>query len=218
MRSLADWLVYQQRTHPRSVDMSLERVGAVARRLGLLEHRVPVATIAGTNGKGSTATTLAHLLRACGQKVGLFTSPHLVRYHERIQIDGAAVADAELVEAFEQIESQRAGITLTFFEYNALAALLLFRRAQVGAMVLEVGLGGRLDATNIVDADVAVLCSVGFDHREYLCDTLEKIGAEKAGIFRRGQKVVLSTIEMPTSVGDAARALDCQVYVAERDF
>jgi dihydrofolate synthase/folylpolyglutamate synthase len=218
LRSLADWLVYQQRTHPRSVDMSLERVGAVARRLGLLEHRVPVATVGGTNGKGSTATTLAQLLRAFGQKVGLFTSPHLVRYHERIQIDGAAVADADLVDAFEQIESMRAEITLTFFEYNALAALLLFRRAQVATMVLEVGLGGRLDATNIVDADVAVLCSVGFDHRDYLGDTLEKIGAEKAGIFRRGQKVVLGTTQMPASVWEAAHSLGCQVSAAERDF
>jgi dihydrofolate synthase/folylpolyglutamate synthase len=148
----------------------------------------------------------------------LFTSPHLVRYNERVQIDGSAVADADLVNAFERIESARADVTLTFFEYNALAALDLFGRAQVDTMVLEVGLGGRLDATNILDADVAVLCSIGFDHRDWLGDTLEQIGTEKAGIFRQGQRVVLGSSEMPQSVWRALEALDCKVWTAEREF
>jgi dihydrofolate synthase/folylpolyglutamate synthase len=218
LRSLADWLSYQQRAHPRAVDLSLERVSTVASRLGLLQRSAALATVGGTNGKGSTATTLACLLHACGQRVGLFTSPHLVRYNERIQIDGVPAADSELVSAFEHIESARGDVTLTFFEYNALAALELFRRAQVDAMVLEVGLGGRLDATNILAADVAVLCSIGLDHRDWLGDTLDEIGAEKAGIFREGQKVVLGSAEMPTSVWHALKTLNCEVWTAQRDF
>jgi dihydrofolate synthase/folylpolyglutamate synthase len=218
LRSLADWLSYQQRTHPRAVDLTLERVASVAHRLDLLAPRADVVTVAGTNGKGSTATTLACLLHACGQRVGLFTSPHLVRYNERIQIDGAPVSDEDLLHAFERIEQARTDTTLTFFEYSTLAALILFQRSQVEMLVLEVGLGGRLDATNIIDADVAVLCSVGFDHRDYLGNTLEQIGAEKAGIFRRHQNVVLGTTDMPGSVWEAVRKLGCRVYAAEREF
>jgi len=217
-RSLEQWLAYQQGTHNLSIDLSLERVREVAARLGLLEKRCPVVIVAGTNGKGSTATTLAALLQSCGQRAGLFTSPHLVRYNERVQIDGVQVNDAALLAAFERIEAARGAVTLTFFEYNTLAALEAFRRAAVAVMVLEVGLGGRLDAANIIDADVAVLCSIGFDHREWLGPTLEAIGAEKAGIFRRAQKVVLGSAAMPASVWRAARELDCQVWTAEREF
>jgi dihydrofolate synthase/folylpolyglutamate synthase len=217
-RSLEQWLTYQQGTHDLSIDLSLDRVREVAARLGLLDKRCPVVTIAGTNGKGSTATTLAALLKSCGQRTGVFTSPHLVRYNERIRIDGAQVSDAALLAAFERIEAVRGAITLTFFEYNALAALETFRDAAVAAMVLEVGLGGRLDAVNIIDADVAVLCSIGIDHREWLGATLEQIGAEKAGIFRRGQKVVLGSAVMPESVWRATREFDCQVWTAEREF
>jgi dihydrofolate synthase / folylpolyglutamate synthase len=218
LRSLADWLLHQQRVHPRAVDMTLERVTTVARELGLLTGPARVATIGGTNGKGSTATTLACLLRACGQQVGLFTSPHLVRYNERIQINGSPVDDEQLTGAFDRIEQARGETTLTFFEYSTLAALALFRDRGVDTMVLEVGLGGRLDATNVLDADVAVLCSIGFDHRDYLGDTLELIGAEKAGIFRRGQQVVLNTAAMPASVMERAASLECVLSVAGRDF
>ena len=217
-RSLEQWLAYQQGTHSLSVDLSLERVREVAARLGLLEKRCLVVVVAGTNGKGSTAATLAALLQSCGLRVGLFTSPHLVRYNERVQIDGAPASDAALVTAFERIEAARGAVTLTFFEYNTLAALELFRHAALGAMVLEVGLGGRLDAVNIIDADVAVLCSIGIDHREWLGSTLEQIGAEKAGVFRRGQNVVLGNVAMPASVWRTARELECRVWTAERDF
>jgi dihydrofolate synthase/folylpolyglutamate synthase len=217
-RSLEQWLAYQQGTHGLSIDLSLERVREVAARLGLLEKRCPVVVVAGTNGKGSTAATLAALLQSCGLRVGLFTSPHLVRYNERVQIDGAPASDAALVTAFERIEAARGAVTLTFFEYNTLAALELFRHAALGAMVLEVGLGGRLDAVNIIDADVAVLCSIGIDHREWLGSTLEQIGAEKAGVFRRGQNVVLGNVAMPASVWRTARELECRVWTAERDF
>lgn len=216
-RTLADWLAFQQRAHPSSVDLGLARVAAVAGRMGLLPVRVPSVIVGGTNGKGSTATFIAALLRARGERVGLFTSPHLVRYNERIRIDGVEAGDEELCAAFARIESLRGDTTLTFFEYNALAALQLFRSRAVTCMVLEVGLGGRLDATNIVDADVAVLCSIGFDHTDWLGDTLEAIAAEKAGIFRAGQDVVLGARDMPSLVrARAARARTLQV--ADEDF
>jgi dihydrofolate synthase/folylpolyglutamate synthase len=216
--SLAEALAYQQTVHGPAIDLGLERVCTVAARLGLLERHCPAVIVGGTNGKGSTAASLAALLQACGQRTGLFTSPHLVHYNERVQIDGRAVDDATLLQAFERIEAARGPVTLTFFEFNTLAALEIFRAARVSSMVLEVGLGGRLDATNIIDADVAVLCSVGMDHRDWLGDTLEQIGAEKAGIFRQRQAVVLGSADMPASVGQRLQALDCRVHTAGREF
>ncbi|HTT04742.1 MAG TPA: bifunctional tetrahydrofolate synthase/dihydrofolate synthase [Steroidobacteraceae bacterium] len=217
-RSLAAWLDYQQGVHGPTIDLTLERVRAVAMRMDLLAWRCPTVIVGGTNGKGSTATMLAAMLAASGRRVGLFTSPHLLRYTERVHIDGVPVEEAALVAAFERIEAARGEITLTFFEYNTLAALEVFRNAGVQSRVLEVGLGGRLDATNIVDAEVAVLCSVGLDHRDWLGDTLELIGAEKAGIFRAGRPVVLGSPDMPESVWRAIGALDCPAYTATRDF
>jgi dihydrofolate synthase/folylpolyglutamate synthase len=211
-------LAYQQGTHTRAIDLSLERVRAVAARLELLSWHCPISIVGGTNGKGSCATMLAALLQAHGSRVGLFTSPHLVHYNERVQIEGVPVADATLVAAFERIEAARGAITLTFFEYSTLAALIAFREAQIEAMVLEVGLGGRLDATNILDPDVALLSSIGMDHRQWLGDTLEQIGAEKAGIFRSGQRVVLGSADMPAAVWQRLQALQCQVFTAEREF
>jgi dihydrofolate synthase/folylpolyglutamate synthase len=193
-------------------------VRAVALRLGLLPLRVPAVLVGGTNGKGSTATTLATLLHAAGLRTGLFTSPHLIDYNERIRVDGRPADDAALCAAFERIEAASGTTSLSFFEYNALAALELCARAGVQSMVLEVGLGGRLDATNIVDADVAVLCSIGLDHTEWLGATLELIGAEKAGIFRAGGRVVLATDELPHTVFDALAELQCRVRLAGRDF
>jgi dihydrofolate synthase/folylpolyglutamate synthase len=217
-RSLQAWLEHQQGVHGPTIDLTLERVRAVAKRMDLLESRCPTVIVGGTNGKGSTATMLAAMLTASGRRVGLFTSPHLLRYTERVQIDGMPVAEAALVAAFERIEAARGDITLTFFEYNTLAALEVFHVVGVQARVLEVGLGGRLDATNIVDADVAVLCSVGLDHRDWLGDTLEQIGAEKSGIFRAGRPVVLGSPQMPESVWRAIGALNCRAYTATRDF
>jgi dihydrofolate synthase/folylpolyglutamate synthase len=217
-RTLADWLIYQQELHPSSIDLGLERVRAVAERLGLLPLAGRTVIIGGTNGKGSTATLMAALGQAQGERVGLFTSPHLLRYQERITIDGVEAGDEPLVAAFERIEAARAEISLTYFEFNTLAALALFHDAEVDLTILEVGLGGRLDATNIIDADVAVLCSVGFDHRDWLGETLEAIGAEKAGIFRRARPVILGATEMPASVTQALAALECRVAAAERDF
>ena len=217
-RTLAEALAYQQSAHRTTIELGLERVRTVAARLALLDKRCPVAIVGGTNGKGSTAATLAAVLQSCGLRTGLFTSPHLVRYNERVQVDSVAVEDSALLSAFERIEAARAEVSLTFFEYSTLAALDVFREAAVDAIVLEVGLGGRLDATNIIDADVALLCSVGFDHRDLLGDTLEQIGAEKAGIFRAQQPVVIGDAQMPDSVWRHAQALRCPLFTAGREF
>ena len=218
MRTLDDWLVYQQAQHPRDIDLGLERVGAVARRLGLLPWTPPTVIVGGTNGKGSTTAFLTALGRAAGLRTGTYNSPHLQRYNERVSVDGEPVDDATLVGAFERIEAARDGVPLTFFEYGTLAALLAFRAHGCGLVVLEVGLGGRLDATNIVDADVAVLCSVGLDHTDWLGPTREHIGREKAGIFRAGRPVVLGSADMPQSVGEASAALGCETLWPGRDF
>jgi dihydrofolate synthase/folylpolyglutamate synthase len=200
MRSLAEWLDQQQKSHPSAIELDLARVRSVAQRMGLLPPRYRVVTVAGTNGQGSTVAYLDGLFRGAGLRTGRFTSPHLVRYNERICIDGVEAGDAELIGAFERIEVARAATTLTFFEYNALAALDLFARAPVDVAVLEVGLGGRLDATNIVDADVGVVSSIGVDHVDWLGDSVEQIGREKAGIFRAGRPAVLGAGPMPDSV------------------
>ena len=198
--------------------MGLARVSSVARTLGVDSLPSRVITVGGTNGKGSTVAHLDALLRAAGASTGMFTSPHFLRYNERIRVGGVEVEDAELIDAFERIDAARHSTTLTFFEFNALAALVIFADRRVDVAILEVGLGGRLDAVNLVDADVAVVCSIGFDHRDYLGDTLELIGAEKAGIFRCGRPAVLSTPEMPASVFSTAASVGARAVVAERDF
>lgn len=217
-RTLAEWLAVQEQVHARAIDLGLGRVGSVARTLGVQRPTYRVITVGGTNGKGSTVATLEALLLALGLTVGTLTSPHLLRYNERIHVAGREATDAELVAAFDRIEAARGATTLTFFEYNTLAALLLFADLQVDVAVLEVGLGGRLDAVNLVDADVAVLCSVGLDHRDWLGDTLEAIGAEKAGIFRSRHPAVLGTPQMPDTVYAAIEQLDARPVIAERHF
>jgi dihydrofolate synthase / folylpolyglutamate synthase len=217
-RTLEEWLALQESVHPKTIDLGLARVSSVACALHIDKPSCPVITVGGTNGKGSTVAHLEAFLRAGGVTTGMFTSPHFIRYNERICFNGEQVADAELVAAFERIESARGNTTLTFFEFNALAALLIFTDRGVQSMVLEVGLGGRLDAANLVDADVGVVCSIGFDHRDWLGDTLELIGAEKAGIFRSGRPAVLGTPEMPGSVFGTIESLGAQPIVAGRDF
>jgi dihydrofolate synthase/folylpolyglutamate synthase len=221
-RDLAGWLAWQQQLHPRSIDLGLERVRRVAQRLALLPVTGRTALIGGTNGKGSTTALLAAICRAHGLRTGRYSSPHLVEYAERIALgDGQGerlAGDAQLVEAFVRIEAARADDSLTYFEFGTLAALLLFREARCQASVLEVGLGGRLDATNLVDADVTVLCSVGMDHADWLGDTLEHIGHEKAGIFRAGQQVVLGDERLPRSVYAQLATLGVRPAIAGRDF
>lgn len=215
---LSDWLAHQEAQHPKTIELGLERVREVALRLGLLPWRIPAVIVGGTNGKGSTVAFLTALARAAGLRVGTYTSPHLQRYNERVAINGEPVDDAALIRAFERIEAARATTSLTFFEYGTLAAFLVFAEAQVDAVVIEVGLGGRLDATNIIDADVAVLCSVGLDHQDWLGPTVEDIGREKAGIFRAGRPVILGTSTMPETVHAATRTLACQTSVFGQHF
>ena len=222
MRSLNDWLAQQLAQHPKEIDLSLERVRAVAQRLGLLPWRLLTVIVGGTNGKGSTVAMLTALGRAAGLRTGTYTSPHLQRYNERVAIDAVPIDDASLCAAFERIESARgqgdAAISLTFFEWGTLAAFEIFAREAVDLVVLEVGLGGRLDATNIVDADVAVLCSVSLDHTEWLGPTVEHIGAEKAGIFRPGRPVILGNADLPRSVYAALESLACDARRPGREF
>lgn len=217
-RTLAQWLDYQQTVHPRSIDMGLERVGEVARRLGLGRPGRFVATVGGTNGKGSTVAFLEAIARAAGLRVGAYTSPHLLRYNERVRIDSAEAADAELVAAFERIEAARGDIPLTFFEFGTLAALMLFEAAGLDLAILEVGLGGRLDATNIIDPDVAVITTVDLDHQDYLGDDRESIGAEKAGILRAGKPCVLGEKDPPSSVLRRAYAIGAFAIRGHSDY
>lgn len=206
-RTLEQWLDYQQQVHPRSIDMGLERVGAVARRLGIGRPGRQVITVGGTNGKGSTVAFLEAMARAAGLSVGAYTSPHLLRYNERVRIQGEPATDAALCAAFEAIESARGETPLTYFEYGTLAAFLLFESAGLDLAILEVGLGGRLDATNIIDPDCAVITTVDLDHQEYLGPDRESIGAEKAGILRAGKPCVLGEKDPPSSVLRRAYAI-----------
>jgi dihydrofolate synthase/folylpolyglutamate synthase len=199
-RSLSDWLEYIDKQHPSAIALGLERVAEVYGRLnaGLA---CPVITVGGTNGKGSTCAMLGSILRAAGHRTGLYTSPHLVRYNERVRIAGVEADDALLCAGFEAVEKARGAVPLTYFEYGTLAALWAFRDIDVA--ILEVGLGGRLDAVNVVDADCAVLTSVAIDHVDYLGSTRESIGREKAGIFRDGRPAVVADPQPPQSVLDA---------------
>jgi dihydrofolate synthase/folylpolyglutamate synthase len=198
--------------HPKTIDLGLARLRVVLERLAWRQPSVPVVTVAGTNGKGSVTAYCAQVLAAAGHRVGMFTSPHLRDYRERIRVHDRLVTTDELLWAFERIETARVGVgsdavSLTFFEYNALAALLIFDAARLDAWVLEVGLGGRLDAVNVVDATVAVVVSIGLDHQEFLGETRDAIAREKAGIFRKGRVAVLGSRGLPPVLVDSAVAL-----------
>ena len=197
MKSLAEWLAYIERQHPQSIALGLDRVKAVLQRMAL-RLPSPVITVGGTNGKGSTCAMLEAILRAGGRRTGLYTSPHLVRYNERVRVAGVEVEDELLCEGFEAVERARGDTPLTYFEFGTLAAFQVFRDVEVA--ILEVGLGGRLDAVNVVDADCAVLTSVGIDHVDWLGPDRESIGREKAGIFRAGRPAVVADPDPPRSV------------------
>ncbi|MCF1428895.1 MAG: bifunctional tetrahydrofolate synthase/dihydrofolate synthase [Shewanella sp.] len=206
--SLADWLDYQLAMHPTEIDMGLARVRQVAERLGLLELApAKVITVGGTNGKGTTCAMLEAILCDAGKRVGVFSSPHLVHYNERIRIEGQDASDTDIIAAFTLIEQARGDISLTFFEFATLTGLQLFKQAKLDVIILEVGLGGRLDATNIIDADVAVVTSVDLDHQEYLGNTRELVGFEKAGIFKAGKPAVIGEPNLPVTVCEVAAAV-----------
>jgi len=206
-RSLAEWLAYLEQLHPTAIDMGLERCREVALRLGLSRPAPRVITVAGTNGKGSTCAFLASLLQAQGLRVGVYSSPHLLRYNERVQIAGLDASDAQLCEAFAAVEAARGATSLTYFEMGTLAAFWLFERAGLDAAVLEVGLGGRLDAVNLIDADLTLVTSIGLDHTDWLGDTRESVAFEKAGIFRAGKTALCGDLDPPEALLERAAQL-----------
>jgi dihydrofolate synthase/folylpolyglutamate synthase len=216
--SLDQWLDYQLRVHPREVELGLERVAAVWQRLGAPPAAPIVVTVAGTNGKGSTIAFLESMLAADGKRVGAFTSPHLLRYNERVRVCGRDSDDAALVDAFTRIDTARGDTPLTYFEFGTLAALWIFSNSRLDVALLEVGLGGRLDAVNIVDADVAIVTTIDLDHQDWLGNDREAIGREKAGVFRRGRVAIAGEKSPPHSLIAHALDIGAQLWIAGRDF
>ena len=215
--TLADWLHYLETLHHTAIELGLDRIGAVAQRMDLQLPFVKI-TVAGTNGKGSTCAILEAILLAAGYKVGLYTSPHLIDFNERIRINGELASDAQIIEKFEQIETARGDISLSYFEYTTLAALLLFGQMRVDVAVLEVGLGGRLDAVNLVDTDCAIITSVDIDHADYLGDTREKIALEKAHIFRSQVPAICADPVPPQTLIDYASEINADLWLFGKDF
>lgn len=214
---LQEWLSYLESLHAKPIDLGLDRIKAVAGKLGLASPFVKI-TVGGTNGKGSTCAMLEAMLLAAGYKVGLYTSPHLVDFNERIRVNGEFATDQRIIEQFRRIDEGRGDITLSYFEFATLAALLLFEQEQVDVAVLEVGLGGRLDATNMVDTDCAIITSVDIDHTEYLGDTREKIGWEKAHIFRLGRPAICADPMPPQTIADYAQEIGADLWLFSKDF
>jgi dihydrofolate synthase / folylpolyglutamate synthase len=214
---LAGWLAYVERQHPQTIAMGLERVAQVLARLAT-QAFCPIFTVGGTNGKGSTCAMLDSILRQAGYRVGMYQSPHLLRYNERVRVAGVEASDDVLVDAFARVEAARGDIPLTYFEFGTLAAWLVFAASRLDALVLEIGLGGRLDAVNAFDADCAILTSVDLDHQEYLGDTRERIGWEKAHIFRTARPAIVADPEPPASVFEVAREVGADLQVIGRDF
>jgi dihydrofolate synthase / folylpolyglutamate synthase len=217
-QSLSDWLSYLEQLHPSVIDLGLHRVGVVADRLALRQLPSVVVTVGGTNGKGTTCALLEAIYRAAGYRVGVYSSPHLLRYNERVRIDGQDVSDQALCRAFAAVEAVRGDISLTFFEFGTLAALWLFREAAPDLVLLEVGLGGRLDATNLVVSDLAVVTSIALDHCDWLGDTKEAIATEKAGIFRKGKPAISGEPIPPATLAATAHAMGARLLQVGTDF
>ncbi|AEG92151.1 bifunctional tetrahydrofolate synthase/dihydrofolate synthase [Ramlibacter tataouinensis] len=217
METLQDWLAHCERLHPAAIEMGLERVGAVAGRMGL-RFSCPVITVAGTNGKGSTCAMLEAIALQAGWRTGAYTSPHLVRFEERCRLGGEAAQAERLVPHFARVEAARQGTSLTYFEFTTLAILGLMAESDLDVAILEVGLGGRLDAVNVIDPDCAVITSIDLDHQAWLGDDRESIGREKAGILRAGRPAVVSDPVPPRSVIDRATELGADLWLLGRDF
>jgi dihydrofolate synthase/folylpolyglutamate synthase len=216
-RSLDSWLAELERRHAEPIRLGLDRVAAVLGSMAVSTDAV-IITVGGTNGKGSVCAMLEAILIAAGYRVGLYTSPHLLRYSERVRIDGREVAETALVEAFDAVERARGDVPLTYFEHGTLAAWQIFCAAALDVVILEVGLGGRLDAVNVIDADCAIVTSVAMDHMEFLGDTREQIGREKAGIFRPGRPAVCGDPQPPATLVEHARAIGTPLWLSGRDF
>lgn len=215
--SLDQWLAHLETLHPKAIDLGLDRIKSVAQRLGLTLPFVKVV-VAGTNGKGSTCAMLEAILLSAGYRVGLYTSPHLVHFNERIRVNGENAGDDQIIEQFQRIDAARGDISLSYFEFATLAALLLFDASRLDVVVLEVGMGGRLDAVNIVDADCAIVTSIDIDHAEWLGDTREKIGIEKAHIFRAGMPAICADPSPPESLLAHARQIGADLWEFGKDF
>lgn len=215
-QTLGAWLARIDALHPQQIELGLERVGAVARRM--FTDIPPVLTVAGTNGKGSTCAMLEAILIAAGYRIGLYTSPHLIRYNERVRVDGREIDDAALCSAFDAVERARDTVSLTYFEFGTLAAMQAFVDAKVDVAILEVGLGGRLDAVNVFDSLGAIVTQIGLDHTELLGSTREAIGFEKAGVFRSGMPAICSDPAPPASLVDHVRAIGADSWVLGREF
>lgn len=218
MKTLDDWLRWQENLFLSAIKLGLERIRTVAERMGLLHIPVPVIIVGGTNGKGSTCAMLTHILCAQGYNVGTYTSPHLLRYNERIALNGEPVTDESICTAFAAIDKARGRTDLTFFEFGTLAAVWCFMQAKVDVMVLEVGLGGRLDACNLWSADVAVITSIGIDHVDWLGHNREDIGREKAGIMRTGKPVICGDPKPPASIINEATRVKARLLQYGKDF
>lgn len=219
-KNFEQWIKTIEEMHFKTIDLDLSRISEVAQKGHWESLPCPVVMVAGTNGKGSTVASLAQLLMHAGLKVGTYTSPHLLQFNERIQINGKVISDERLIEAFEQIEAKREQISLTFFEFTTLAALSIFNDPQyaLDIVILEVGMGGRLDAVNLISPNLAIITSLGLDHQEFLGETLEQIGREKAGIFRSHIPVILGSSANINSVLEQARYLENRIYLEGKDF
>ncbi len=216
--NLQDWLEWQSTLHPKEIELGLERVAAVWQRLHPDRFSPTVITVGGSNGKGSSVAMLAAILRAAGYRVGCYTSPHLWRYNERIRIDGTEASDAEICQAFEQVEHARGDTQLTYFEFGTLAALHIFSQQQLDIVILEVGLGGRLDAVNIIDPDVALITTIAIEHTEWLGHSRDEIALEKGGILRSGKPAVIGDSNPPAVLLELAESLDISPLIAGRDY
>ncbi len=216
--ALNDWLAWMETLHPSEIDLGLSRIQEVANRLGISSESATVITIAGTNGKGSCVATLEQMLIAAGKTVGAYTSPHILRYNERIKINASSVSDADLCRVFEKINKARSEISLTYFEFGTLAAMLLFQSENVDFWLLEVGLGGRLDAVNIIDPDVAVITSIDMDHEAWLGNTREVIAREKLGVLRPNTPCVCAEVRLTESMTEMFSELNTPLYIRGRDF
>jgi dihydrofolate synthase/folylpolyglutamate synthase len=215
---LQDWLRWQQTLHPSAIDLGLERVATVWSRLQRGPVPFPVITIAGTNGKGSCTAILESIYLAASYRTACYTSPHLLRYNERVRLEGLEIDDEALCAAFDRVDQARGSIGLTYFEFGTLAALDLFVRARPDLAILEVGLGGRLDAVNILDPDVSIVTAIGLDHTAWLGDTLDEIAVEKAGIFRPGRPAVVGHHSPSPALIEQSERLGCDLFMLGRDF
>ena len=216
--SLQAWLDWQEELHPRAIDLGLSRAALVFQKLNRADIKPVTITVAGTNGKGSCVAFLEGIYKAQGYKVGTYTSPHILKYNERIKIDGVPVSDELICQAFERIDKARDDVSLSYFEFGTLAALDIFSRAKLDVQLLEVGLGGRLDAVNIVDPDVAIVSSIDIDHVDWLGGTREAIGREKAGIFRKNIPAIIGDLEPPQSLFQCAKEKQALLCCLGKDF